>query len=362
MDLCHAREQLLGTADALAALDLAGWDRLLRAARASNLLSRLALQVQAAGIVVPDPVRPHLQAARVLAQHQREAVGWECRRLADALEGLQLPRVLLKGAAYALEGLQAAEGRLFGDIDVLVPADQIDEVERALRFQGWFMAPISAYDQQFYRRWTHERPPLTHAQRHTSIDLHHNILPPAGATPVSAPALLAAAVPIPGHPGWSRLCDADVVLHSAAHLYHEGETRHALRDLCDLDALLREMGQRPDFWPQLASRASTLGLSWCLALALRHTARWLQTPIDPAVRAQAESDAGWGRLRRNWADAVYERAFRPSHTAGREADQYAAQWWLYIRGHHLRLPAGVLARHLVRKAWHRSTSNRAVRL
>lgn len=361
MNLRELRAQLLGPVEALRGLDLAGWDALLRAARCSNLLSRLALRLQAAGMEAPEPVRPHLQAARVLAQHQREAVGWECRRIADALQGLPLQPVLLKGAAYAMDGLQAAEGRLFGDIDLLLPASQLGEVESVLRFHGWFTAPLSAYDQAFYRRWTHELPPLTHANRRTSIDLHHNILPPAGATPVPAEALLAASQPLEAHPGWQRLCDEDLVLHSAAHLYHEGEARHALRDLCDLDALLREFSSRAGFWQRLPERALQLGLSWCLLLLLRHTQRWLHTPVPAEVLQAAAAQAGWGAARLAFADAVYERAFLPQHPAGLGFAERAAQTWLYLRGHALRLPAWALAAHLARKAWQRSTSNAAVR-
>ena len=109
----------------LTALPLAEWDGLLRQARHANLLGRLATGLHAEGRLdaVPPSVHPHLLSALRLVQHQREGVAWECRHLSQALQGLAAPVVLLKGAAYAMSGLRAADGRLFGDIDLLVPRE-----------------------------------------------------------------------------------------------------------------------------------------------------------------------------------------------------------------------------------------------
>ena len=37
--------------------------------------------------------------------------------------------VLLKGSAYAAAGLRLRAGRLFGDVDILVPEEALGEVE-----------------------------------------------------------------------------------------------------------------------------------------------------------------------------------------------------------------------------------------
>ncbi|MCX7673105.1 MAG: hypothetical protein N2Z63_05840 [Thiobacillaceae bacterium] len=58
----------------LAGLDLAAWDRLLPQARAAGLTARLALLAEELALQVPAPVRPHLTAARTLAERQRQAV------------------------------------------------------------------------------------------------------------------------------------------------------------------------------------------------------------------------------------------------------------------------------------------------
>ncbi len=353
---------LLARPDRLRALELADWDQLLRAVRASNLLGRLLLAIDQAGpqLQLPELVRPHIRSFRVLTQHQREAVAWECERIAQALGALDLPLVLLKGAAYALADLPAARGRLFGDIDLLVPAAQIAEVERVLRLHGWFMGQISAYDEQYYRRWMHELPPMTHAVRHTSIDVHHNILPPSSGRAPEVSRLLAASVAIPGT-AFRRLCDEDLVLHSATHLFHEGEVRHALRDLFDLDALLRGFSVQAGFWDRLLARAEALGLAWCCHLALRYTHLQLGTPVPVEVREAAARRAALGPVRQALLDAVYRRAFQVQHPAFVERSDRAAATWLYLRAHALRMPLHRLLAHLARKAWMRSFTSSSVR-
>jgi hypothetical protein len=84
---------------------------------------------------------------------------------------------VLKGAAYVAAGLPAAAGRLFNDIDLLVPREQLPQAESALMLAGWHASGLSEYDKRYYRRWMHEIPPLQHVQRDTVIDLHHAILP-----------------------------------------------------------------------------------------------------------------------------------------------------------------------------------------
>src|SRR3546814_1875839 len=73
-----------------------------------------------------------------------------------------------------MAGLPPARGRLFSDIDFMVPRDRIDEVERILVKADWAPAVKDAYDQRYYRRWTHQIPPLKHFQRTTVLDVRRS--------------------------------------------------------------------------------------------------------------------------------------------------------------------------------------------
>jgi Uncharacterised nucleotidyltransferase len=254
--------------------------------------------------------------------------------------------VLLKGAAYAMADQPAALGRLFGDIDLLVPRAQLAEVESRLMLAGW-TSNADAYDQRYYRDWMHELPPLTHQVRGTAVDVHHNILPPVSRRAPDADLLLARSEPIVGTP-LRRLTLVDQILHSATHLFHEGSFGNLLRDLCDLDALFRELRARGGEWARLRERASELGLSLDLALASHHARRALGTELPAELLEGARSDSGVGRLRWAWLDHAYGVAFRPL-PARRSAGARLSLFMLYLRSHALRMPAAQLAWHLGRK-------------
>jgi hypothetical protein len=240
-------------------LALSEWDLLIRQARAANLLARLAWLIESEGLnaQVPPQAAIHLRGARLVAARHRQAVQWEVAQVRRALQGAGLPLILLKGAAYVAAGLPSAHGRLFSDIDVLVPKARINAAEAALMLHGWGSTHHDAYDQRYYREWMHELPPMQHGTRMTVVDVHHAILPETARSKPDSAKLIAAARELPGQPGVKTLAPMDMVIHSACHLFHEEELHHGLRDLVDLDALLRAFGGEPGFWESLPARART---------------------------------------------------------------------------------------------------------
>jgi Uncharacterised nucleotidyltransferase len=327
----------------------AQWDLLIRQARRANLIARLATLLEPRLADLPEAPRQHLRSALLIAHRQGIATRWEADCIRAALAPLGVQPILLKGAAYLLADLPAARGRLFGDVDLLVPKARIDAVEAALVDAGWaFDAELGDYDQRYYRQWMHEIPPLRHQQRDTALDLHHTILPPTARVQVNTAALFEDARELPGLPGLRVLAPVTMFLHSAAHLFHEGELDHGLRDLFDLDALLRDFGTQPGFWDNLAPRARVLGLSRPLFHALRYTSRLLGTPVPADVMRQAAANAPRSQA---LLDACYERSLMPVHSSCDGPLTAPARLALYVRSHWLRMPAGLLVRHLGRKAW-----------
>lgn len=335
------------------ALPESGWDLLVRQARAARLLAELDRRLAATPqLTIPEAPRLHLEAARRLVQRQAQMTRWELRCIARALDGEGLRPVLLKGAAYQALGLPLARGRMFGDVDLLVPREQLERTESALLRQGWEPEPMSAYDQRYYRRWMHEIPPLRHRHRASVLDLHHALLPPTSRIAVRNALLFDALQPLPEWPGLSALAPADLLLHSATHLFQEGELESGLRDLLDLDALLRHFGATPDFWAALLPRARALGLGLPLYYALWLCHELLQTPVPPQLLAASRAD-GPPRWRAPLMRALYRRALRPHHPSCDGATERLARFALYVRSHWLRMPLPLLSAHLARKAWMR---------
>ena len=330
-------------------LSMPQWDVLVRQARHANLLGRLHHQLATAHVDVPERPSRHLRSAATMAERQHLSVRYEVRTLRDVLAPLQAPLVLLKGAAYVMAGLPAASGRVFADVDILVARERLDEAESLLTVQGWSGDTLGAYDQRYYRRWMHELPPLQHLFRGTALDVHHTILPPTSRSHVDAAALLRDSIELPECPGVYVLAPLDMVLHSAAHLFHEGEPDNLLRDLSDLDLLMRHFGTQADFWPRLLARAEAHGLQGALRLALRYCQQELQTPI-PAEVMQRSGAGRSARWRERMLDFIYARALRPAHPTASDAWTAWACRALYVRSHWLRMPLPLLAYHLLHKA------------
>jgi hypothetical protein len=142
----------------------------------------------------------------------------------------------------------------------------------------------------------------------------------------------------------------DMVLHSAAHLFHNEELSHGLRDLADLDSLLRHFGQEPDFWAALPRRAAELDLGRPLHYALRYATRFLGTPVPAqAVPARTGRPPRFvGRI----MDAIYGHALPPAAPTSQFASAVARQA-VYVRAHWLRMPPLKVVRHLTAKALRR---------
>jgi Uncharacterised nucleotidyltransferase len=338
------------------------WTQLLHQARNAGLLGRLALRVQATfgdlaladapGHTLPFPagVAGHLLAARRVGRAQQAEIAREARFIDHALASLGAPVVLLKGAAYAVTGLPASQGRVFSDIDIMVPKSHLPQAESLLAQNGWMSTEQSSYNQRYYRQWMHELPPMQHIHRGTVLDVHHTILPQTARLRPSAAKLIGSAVPLAGFRTLHVLAPADMLLHSMTHLFTNDEMSHGLRDLSDLDLLLRHFGANPALWQQLVPRAVELDLTRPLYYALHQLQRVWQTPVPPAVLQAISAFAPPAGLRA-LMDGIWSRVWAlPTAREPGSASRALALQALYLRGHWLRMPPVMLVRHLSIKA------------
>jgi len=331
-------------------LDMSQFNQLIPQARSARLLASLTLELEQAKILeqVPAPVRRHLESAVLVHDKQKRDLAYDAVKIRQALESIGVKLVLLKGAAYLQAEFPVSRGRLISDIDIIVPQHRIDEVEKTLNQFGWESSYVDTYNERYYRKWMHEIPPLGHKKRGTTLDLHHTILPPTAAANIDANLLFDALIEV--KPGIYTLSWQDMVIHSATHLFHEGEYHHGLRDLWDLDCMLRDFpGRDPLFWDGLVSRARELDLLGSLFHGLTYSQQVFATPVPPEVMVQANS---WSRaLRKPVMDFLFMRAFRPDQPECKLPFTGLALYVLYLRSHYLRMPLYLLLPHLIRKAW-----------
>ena len=328
------------------------WEDFLQLTRSLNLLAKFAFRAEAAGIVdnLPQKVQDKLIAARNLAAHHRRTVSWEVQCLCNILSYRKIDFILLKGGAYIMADLPAGRGRKVSDVDILVPRELLDKTETILLHAGWGHVKLDPYDQRYYRRYMHEIPPLKHKDRKTFLDVHHTILPETGRLHPNPDLLWEEAQTVQDE-YWRVLSPEDMVLHSAAHLFQDGDLEGGLRDLFDLDDLMRYYSMRDDdFWASLVRRAALLNLERPLFYAMTFCKEILETPIpDHAVdRAQCGAP-GWGtNLLMKY---LAKKTLIPKITDGRVRSRSWQKTALYTRAHWLRMPPALLIKHLTYKAW-----------
>ena len=63
---------------------------------------------------------------------------------------------------------------------------------------------------------------------------------------------------IPGMP-YKRLSAPDMVLHTSAHMFQDGDLEGGLRQLTDIDGLLRAFCETATFWDRLLEEEARLG-------------------------------------------------------------------------------------------------------
>ncbi|HEX8124154.1 MAG TPA: nucleotidyltransferase family protein [Allosphingosinicella sp.] len=311
------------------------WTSLIAIARAESLSGSLAWRLL--GQAVPPPVEAVLAAARRDGEAVRVQALWEAEMARRSLAPVGVPVILLKGTAYAAAGLDAGLGRSIGDLDILVPRRALPDVERALLASGWEWVKDDPYDDQYYRRWMHELPPLIHRERDRMIDVHHAILPLTARPRPDMEVMIAKRVPL--QDGLFVLSPADMIVHAATHLFADGDLAGGLRNLWDIDRLIRQFsGRSSTFAVELRESAGRHGLAAAVGRALRLARSIYGTPVDEVVAGRTRS-----------SDPLFRRRLLARDGWGRER-RPLTRLGFYVRSHWLRMPPGMLARHLWVKA------------
>lgn len=325
------------------------WEHTVRLARASDMSGRLAELLCHHEIEgsLPAGVRRYVIAWRTITQKLEADLALELDELRGTLGHLGFEPILLKGAAYVANREPWAKGRHFSDIDLLVPHEQISEVERALFARGWITTHRDdPYTQRYYREWMHEIPPLTHALRGTTIDLHRAITPKIGRIKSPMDPLLDEAQPVQDQPGFRRLSDIDQLLHCATHIFIDTEIPKGLRDLFDFNAMLeRSAANTVTAQAAIVERAEQLGLGRMLYYAWFHAHR-LMGAVAPPARVEAFAPV---RPVRVLMTGIYTRALPPTHPLCSNVLASASRTAILARGHWLRMPLPMLVRHLAKK-------------
>jgi len=296
-------------------------------AQQSHILGQVAAVVEAPPGSKLDEI---LENARLRSSYDRRMLTFETNRIKRALMGTAIQPILLKGSAYVAEHLLAGVGRRVSDIDILVPEDQLAETEKMLRQAGWHSeeSTSGAYDQQYYRRWMHELPPLRHVTRRTLIDVHHRLLPRTSRIRPDHLKMMAGARQIVGS-DLMAFSPTDRFIHSAIHIFGDGAFETPARSFIELYYLFMDLSDAEQ--GGLIARARDVGTLKPVAEALWMLGEYFDVDADGAAAP--------------WALKVCVRVV----TTGQGALLYLANAALYVRSHYMRMPLPLLVGHLWKK-------------
>lgn len=350
----HARRLVLaalGDPESVMHLPAGELDLTLRTLRRGRLLGRLAFVLERRRLLqtLPRRAADALTGALATTRARARVARWELDRLAWALSDMPSVRVAaMKGGAYLLADTPNAGGRLFADVDLLLAEKDLGAVEARMTESGWRMMELTPYDDNYYRVWTHELPPMTHRERDVEVDLHHNVLMRTARLKPDASKMLEAAVPVAGS-RFLVLAPVDMLLHAMTHLFFSSEMDDGLRELVDIDDLLRHFaGRDPDFWRRFWPRAAELELARPAFYGLRYAAQLLDSPIPTEVLRASEAARPPAPVLA-LMDRLVPRALFPQHPDHHSRRTAIARLLLYMRSHWLRMPPLMLARHLAYK-------------
>lgn len=336
----------------------AQWNAWLPLARNARLLGRCLHLFEDNRLLdaVPQRLVDQMKGALAQTRYVQGQALRELRHVRRVLDAERIPLLAMKGLAYLVGELPPRRWRNLSDIDLLVREEDIERAEVALKQAGWQPSgDFDAYDQHYYRDWMHEVPPLLHPQRGTEVDIHHNLAPPVSRIRIDAGLLWADPPEGPEVNGVRTrlLAPADLLLHNAVHLFMNDELRGGLRDVVDFRDLFEHFAAtRPGFADELLARARQLGCGRALYYAVETATRLAGLVVPGGLREGIRRDAPAAPVARLMAWLI-DQALAPDGLG--LARSALANRLLFIRSHWVRMPPGMLVRHL----WHKAVVRRA---
>lgn len=194
----------------------------------------------AAQLLVPDAVVDELAANRTGTRHALMVQVLEIARVQGLLDGAGIRSLVFKGPALAVQTTGDPAARGGGDIDLLIPPDQVVSAHRVLTSHGWVLRPGSEVEPgtwawghvlRSFNAFTYDGPAAT-------IDLHWRLDPTLDALPDFETVWDRHEVVDVGGVAVPTLGRGDVLGHTSLHAAKD--SFRWMRNLVDLHRLARD--------------------------------------------------------------------------------------------------------------------------
>jgi hypothetical protein len=238
---------------------------------------------------IPPPVALELRRDYLRWANLNEENFRELAALLDAFRVADIPVVLLKGSALAVDLYDSAAHRPMCDLDFLLRKESLPAVERILAQRGY--RRHGALGNEFEEEFRSQLCFIRRDASRLTVEPHWHVLDAPGGTPVEWFWEHTAPLEIRGRRA-RTLEPAAMLIHLAAH-YAVQHRREGLRPLADIARLLDRRSDRID-GAGLAETVRTFGQTSILQSVLREVAAVWDVPLptgffpeDPGSRNAA---------------------------------------------------------------------------
>lgn len=223
------------------------------------------------------------------------------RELGEVLEALErggVRPVVLKGAALAGRLYRNVGLRTLSDLDLLVRPSDLPVADQALRRRGYAQR-VDPRFRSLYRHH-HHTAPYAPPRGHPRVELHTGLVSPDHGLHPDLERMRARCRQAAFHRVQAAiLCPEDQLLHVCLHLSLSDRFVRGLKDLLDIDGLVRESADLD--WDLFLATVEDAGLGRPVLYALGLAGHCLHTPLPRAVMR---------RLRRHRLPFLEDRLLR----------------------------------------------------
>ena len=157
--------------------DVLDWKRLMLIASGHFLTPSLYLALQRRDLldIVPVEIKGFLQANDLLNRERNAILFEQLITVTRQLNTIDIQPLLLKGANCLLpDQYPESEGRVMGDLDLLVPKHRIEDSIQSLAKLGYNFPPKTA---RILYAGCHHLPPLSHSEHPVLLEIHRDVYP-----------------------------------------------------------------------------------------------------------------------------------------------------------------------------------------
>jgi hypothetical protein len=322
-------------ASRLQALGDPEWEALLGLSRRLDVAPLLYQRLQAGGAdtATPPAVGRVLRECYLATAASNLRFYRELQALLGALRAAGVRVMVLKGAFLAEVVYRNVALRPLGDLDLLVPVEELDKAVECLRARGYHC--LRPFDVEVHARVRDQLPGFFRTGAAAMVDLHYGVAAPRPGHAVDVQGLWERCVParVAGTEVLS-LCPEDLLLHLCGHLAYQHEFAFGLRPLCDIAATVEHYGADLR-WEALIARAGEWRWQRGVYLALLCARDLVGAPV-PSEVLEAMRPAGPDADLRQAARALIVQG-PPLEGAGIPATRFAHMWQQTGLGGRLRL-------------------------